>query len=187
MLNVLKDGKGGYTWRETSRKKRSGHMESSARLPKRIFLMTAIKHGVAYKSYSKRVSSDAAVEEEFLSKRSEKYKTVTKSLTDRADKRTHSLWQRLYDVVYKGYMPRGFTLSDKETWRILGLASLIMFKVYMLTELPALDATCNCFGKLKIKFRLSLVAGYLLPYVSGCVRCNYDPRSGLSTSNGVDD
>ena len=125
---------------------------------------------------SKRVSSDAAVEEEFLSKRSEKYKTVTKSPNNKADNHTHSLWQRLYDVVYKGYMPRGFTLSDKETWRILGLAGLIMFKVYAADGCASRRCyTCNRFGKLKINFRLSLVAGYLLPYVSGCVRCNYDP------------
>eukprot|EP00944_MAST-04C_sp_MAST-4C-sp1_P007501 g7501.t1 len=141
VLNVLKDGKGGYTWRETSRKKRSGHnTESSAKASKEDISDDGYKAwGGVSKSYLKRVSSDAAVEEEFLSKRSEKYKTVTKSLTDRADKRTHSLWQRLYDVVYKGYMPRGFTLSDKETWRILGLAGLIMFKVYAADRIARLD------------------------------------------------
>ena len=48
VLNVLKDGNGGYTWRETSRRKAVGIMRDlRRRFPRRRFLMTAIKHGVA--------------------------------------------------------------------------------------------------------------------------------------------
>ena len=100
---------------------------------------------------SKKGIIDAAVEEEFFQNEG-KYKTVTKSLTDRADKRTHSLWQRLYDVVYKGYMPCGFTLSDKETWRILGLAGLIMFKVYAVDRIVVKRVLATVLGNSRSNF-----------------------------------
>jgi len=156
VLNVLKDGKGGYTWRETSRQQKP--TKTSVNLStESVGNENACKTGDdgykawggVSKAYLHRQDSDAASEEKFLAKRSEKYKSANdessddKSRTSMSSGETtkvkHTVWKRLFDVVYKGYMPNGFVFSDKETWRILGLAGLIMSKVYAADRIARLD------------------------------------------------
>eukprot|EP00942_MAST-04A_sp_MAST-4A-sp1_P002841 g2841.t1 len=150
VLNVLKDGKGGYTWRETLRQKNKMHKKRSASILYQDQVVNAGNDdgykawGGVSKAYLQRQDSDAAAEEAFLAKRSEKYKddstnNISKSGKKIEMKTKHSTWKRLFDVLYKGYMPNGFVLSDKETWRIIGLAGLIMFKVYAADRIARLD------------------------------------------------
>ena len=78
--------------------------------------------GGVSKAYLQRQDSDAAAEEA-VQQAGEKYKddstnNISKSGKKIEMKTKHSTWKRLFDVLYKGYMPNGFVLSDKETWRI---------------------------------------------------------------------
>ena len=132
VLNVLKDGKGGYSWRKCDRKKATGYHEWG---------------GVSKAYLEGGGKGDAEVEKERLALRSKPYRSEDDEKDQFAEKSKKqampkvSGWKRLTDVVGRALMPRGASLGDKETWRIGGLASVIVLKIYASDRLAMLDGT----------------------------------------------
>ena len=138
VLNVLKDGKGGYSWRKCRREQgatAAGYEEWG---------------GVssAYLSGGKQ-KGDAEVEKQRLALRSMPYKAsndVSEVNDDQVGAKTEKRLQipgltRLRDVVSRALMPNGMSFKDRETWRIVGLAGVIIFKIYAADRLAMLDGT----------------------------------------------
>jgi ABC-type uncharacterized transport system fused permease/ATPase subunit len=120
VLNILKDGKGGYSWRETGRKRG----EALPLLGKRAVVDTQGKFTSSYTGDT----TDGDRERELLKKRSTKYEHLAVVRDgDKVKMPYVSSRQRLYDVL-KHLMPNGASLKDPEFVRIIGLAAIVVFK-----------------------------------------------------------
>eukprot|EP00941_MAST-03F_sp_MAST-3F-sp1_P006281 g6281.t1 len=143
VLNILKDGKGGWTWTETKR----GEVADTG----------AAAVGGYQAGYGKdsRNKGNALVERERLAKRSEKYisawlgggenekKSDGKSLLQKIEQKKSSLtnvstMKRLFDVLCK-FCPNGFDLMDTEVRRVLFLMFLVISKTLLADRIARLD------------------------------------------------
>ena len=139
ILNILKDGKGGWTWTVTNL--------NSQRLASFQGMDVADEGGhEAWGGVSKAYlegagEGDALVEKKRLEARSAKYKAeeAPKEVAEQAQGKKHTTWSRLYDVLSQGFMPRGLSLGDPESLRILGLAGMVIGKTVGADFLAAYD------------------------------------------------
>jgi hypothetical protein len=120
VLNILKDGKGGYSWRETGRTRGEA-------LPLLGKLAVVDTQGKFTSSYTGD-ATDGDRERELLKKRSAKYEHLAVVRDgDKVKMPYVSSRNRLFDVL-KHLMPNGASFKDPEFLRIIGLAAIVVFK-----------------------------------------------------------
>jgi len=122
VLNILADGKGGYTWRETGRDKNA----ELQLLGKR---QVVSNKGKFTSSYTGDTNRDGELERQRLKDRSAKYEhmALKRNDKDKVEMPKVATSKRLRDVM-KRLMPHGASPRDKEFWRILCLAGIVVFK-----------------------------------------------------------
>eukprot|EP00756_Hemistasia_phaeocysticola_P011991 Hpha_TRINITY_DN15165_c3_g17::TRINITY_DN15165_c3_g17_i1::g.126646::m.126646 len=125
VLNVLKDDKGGWTWKETwANQYRMGKMTAPAKADEGTGYQEV---GGVSDAYLASPKGDAMLEKRRLEKRSEKYRAEHDGRVAALNKEV-TLMQRLKDVMFCGFMPNGLTLKDPEMRRVILLAALVIGK-----------------------------------------------------------
>lgn len=162
VLNILADGQGSWEWRETAR----GRLKSSSKASAASGTGTAAAAAAAPTQQQEQAllaSSAAAVggysaaylgdkgadqallERTRLKERSAAYVAAAQALKERTKELAGERGlpkvptrKRFLDVLAK-FMPRGASLSDPETWRVLLLAALVVGKTLLADAIARYD------------------------------------------------
>ncbi len=139
VLNILGDGKGGWSWRETGRNKmrrqESLHQQSMAAKSTTSNVSDGSSEVGGYSARYNREES-ALVERDRLSQRSSKYKDS--KLSEHKTLRKVGTRKRMQDLLDK-FAPQGWTLDDPENRRVLFLAFMIVCKTFLADGIARYD------------------------------------------------
>jgi len=149
VLNILADGEGGWSWRETVRgeKKRVNQVRDKDATAEAAQLVDSGEKAVGGYSaaYAMDSQGDALLERERLKRRSQKYvetaealKKSTLAMAGEGGLPKVSMDKRFMDVLRR-FMPNGPSLSDPETLRILLLAGLVVGKTLLADAIARYD------------------------------------------------
>ena len=126
VLNILADGKGGWTWRRTAKDKAVA--ESGESLV-----------GGYSKAYMDAANAgDALLEKQTLEERSRPYKEAALRNPNAKTLAKVDTWKRLKDVL-KQLMPQGASMADPEFHRVLFLISLVIGKTILADAIARYD------------------------------------------------